>query len=118
MAGVTEAVRHVSERDLARIVERASTVAERLGDRFEPADSDDTTLVDARLEAWCQAVAKGDWDRFRLRLAWDGLDLKTVRRALGRVRLRKGATLPEWSEFLAEALRLPSAEGQEGEDAT
>ncbi len=40
------------------MVERASTVAERLGDGFEPLCDGDATLVDARFEAWCQNVAK------------------------------------------------------------
>lgn len=113
---MTEPTRHALERDLARIVERASTVSERLGDGFEPVDIDASTLVDARLETWCRAVAKGDWDRFSVRLAWDGLDLESARRALGPVRLREGATLPEWSGLVGEALRVPPIERREGED--
>ncbi len=75
-----------------------------------------TALVDERLEAWCQALGKGDWDRFERRLAWDGLDLETVRPALGPVRLREGVPLPEWSELLAEALRLAPPERREEAD--
>ena len=56
------------------IVERASTIDERLGDDFVPAEGGDAALVDERLEAWSQALGKGDWDRLRRRLAWDGLD--------------------------------------------
>ena len=80
----------MSEQDLAEIVERASTVDERLSGDFSPAGGDEA-LVDERLEAWCQALGKGDWDRFERRLAWDGLDLETIRPALGPVRLREGA---------------------------
>ena len=47
--------------------------------------------MDKRLEAWSQALGKGDWDRLRRRLAWDGLDPETVRPALGPVCLREGA---------------------------
>jgi type 2 lantibiotic biosynthesis protein LanM len=88
-----------------------------LGDDFSPADIGHADLVDVRLEAWCQAVAKGNWDRFRLRLAWDDLDLETVRRAVGPVRLREGATMPEWLGLLDEALRLPLIEQRKGEEA-
>ncbi len=111
---MAEQVGQLSERDLAGIVERSSTFVERLSDGFSPVDIEDTSLMDARIEAWCQAVAKGDWDRFRLRLAWDGLDLEMARRALGPARLRQGATLPEWSGLLSEALRLAPIEHREG----
>ena len=87
----------MSEQDLVEIVERASTLDERLGGDFVPAEGGDAALVDERLEAWSQALGKGDWDRFQRRLAWDGLDPETVRPALGPVRLREGAALPEWS---------------------
>jgi hypothetical protein len=60
--------------DLVEIVERASTVEERLGGDFTPAGGNEA-VVDERLEAWCQALGKGDWDRLERRLAYDGLDL-------------------------------------------
>lgn len=106
----------MSEQDLVEIVERASTVDERLSGDFVPVEGGDVALVDKRLEAWSQALGKGDQDRFRRRLAWDGLDPETVRPALGPVRLREGAPLPEWSELLAEALRLAPPERQEETD--
>jgi hypothetical protein len=64
----------MSEHNLAGIVERASTLDERLGGDFVPAEGEDAALVDARLEAWSWALSKGDRDRFQRRLAWDGLD--------------------------------------------
>jgi hypothetical protein len=106
----------MSEQDLVEIVERASTVDERLGDDFVPAEGGDEVLVDERLEAWSQALGSGDRDRLRRRLAWDGLDPEKVRPALGPVRLREGVALPDWSELLAEALLLPPPERQEGAD--
>jgi type 2 lantibiotic biosynthesis protein LanM len=106
---------YMSQQDLAEIVERASTVEERLSGDFSPAGGDDA-LVDERLEAWCQALGKGDWDRFERRLAWDSLDLETIRPALGPVRLREGTALPEWSGILAEALRQDPPERQEDTD--
>src|SRR5215213_1006518 len=75
------------KQDLVEIVERASTVEERLGGDFSPTGGNEA-VVDKRLEAWCQALGKGDWDRLERRLAWDGLDLETVRPALSPVRLR------------------------------
>ena len=102
------------KQDLVEIVERASTVEERLGGDFSPTGGNEA-VVDKRLEAWCQALGKGDWDRLERRLAWDGLDLETVRPALSPVRLRDGAALPEWSLLLAEALRLAPPERREDE---
>jgi type 2 lantibiotic biosynthesis protein LanM len=103
----------LSQQDLVEMAERASTLDERLGGGFVPAGGEDADLVDSRLEAWSQALGRGDWDRLRRRLAWDGLDPESVRPALGPVRLREGATLPGWSELLAETLRLAPLERQE-----
>jgi hypothetical protein len=108
-------IESISERDLVQIVERASTLDERLGDDFVPAERGDAALVDRRLEAWSQALGRGDQDRFRRRLVWDGIDPESVRPALGPVRLREGVPLPEWSKLLAEALRLAPTERQEHE---
>ncbi|MGH3146003.1 MAG: hypothetical protein ACRDTR_09410, partial [Rubrobacter sp.] len=109
-------IESISERDLVEIVERASTVDERLGDDFVPAEGGDATLLDERLEAWSQALGRGDRDRLRRRLAWDGLDPETIRTALGPVRLREGARLPGWSGLLAEALSLAPPERKEETD--
>ncbi len=106
----------MSEQDLVEIVERASTLEERLSGDFVPVEGADAALVDERLEAWCQALGRGDWDRLERRLAWDGLDPETVRPALGHVRLREGASLPEWSGLLAEVLRLFPPERREEAD--
>jgi type 2 lantibiotic biosynthesis protein LanM len=106
----------ISEQDLVGIVERASTVDERLGDDFVPAEGGDAALVDERLEAWSQALGSGDRERLQRRLDWDGLDQEKVRPALGPVRLRKGAALPEWAGLLVEVLRLAPPERQEGAD--
>ena len=106
----------MAEQDLVKIVERASTLDERLGEDFVPAEGGDADLVDERLEAWSQALGGGDQDRFQRRLAWDGLDPDKVRSALGPVRLREGVALPDWSGLLAEALSLAPPERQEGAD--
>jgi type 2 lantibiotic biosynthesis protein LanM len=104
----------ITERELVEIVERASTLDERLGDGFVPAEESEAGRIEERLEAWSQAL--GDGDRLGRRLAWDGLDLDRVRSALGPVRLREGETLPAWSKLLAEALRLAPPERREEAD--
>jgi type 2 lantibiotic biosynthesis protein LanM len=109
---VAKQIDFVSKQDLVEIIERASTVDERLSGDFSPIGGDEA-LVDERLEAWCRALGKGDWDRLERRLAWDGLDLETIRPALGPVRLRDGSSPPEWAELLAEALRLAPPERRE-----
>ena len=106
----------LSRRDLVEIVERASTVDERLSGEFLPAEGIHADAIDKRLQAWCQALGNGDWDRLERRLAWDGLDLDSVRPALGPVRLSDSATLPEWSTLLAEALRLAPVHKDEETD--
>lgn len=91
------------EQALREIVERSSTVDERLGADFE-AFAEDGPATDRRLAAWCDAIAKGSWERFTLRLAWDGLDLADARRAVGRVRLREGVPEAPWVDLLREVL--------------
>jgi type 2 lantibiotic biosynthesis protein LanM len=106
----------ISEQALVEIVERASTLDERLSEDYVPAEGEDAALVEERLEAFSQALGSGDWDRLERRLVWDGLDPEKVRPALGPVRLREGVSLPDWSGLLAEALRVAPPERQEGAD--
>ena len=63
------------EQDLVGIVERASTLYERPGGDFVPAEGEDAALVDERLEAWSWALGKGDQD-FPLRPRWRLASLK------------------------------------------
>lgn len=87
------------------IVERSSTIDERLAGAFEHLETEAAAaVVERRLAAWCDAVTKGDWPRFALRLSWDGLDLAAARRAVGPVRLREDAALPGWALLLEEWL--------------
>ena len=55
---------------LASIVAKASPLAERLNTSFTPnaADNDDTQ-IEARLELWCQVVAKGNSAKFQRKVA-------------------------------------------------
>lgn len=97
----------VSQQDLIKIVERASTLSERLSDRFIPDKQNvNDKQVHSRLEAWCQVVAKGNTEKFAKRLAWDGLNTNTVVDILGDVRLADTKQLPSWTETLWEALEV------------
>ena len=99
----------MSDEELAEIVERASTLDERLGEDFVPGEGADAALLDETAERMVPGLrVPGTGIACERRLAFDGLDLERVRRALGPVRLRDGAALPEWSALLAEALRLRS----------
>src|SRR5262245_18032472 len=85
--------------DLVDIVERASTPLERLGPGFVAAGRAEVdAIVEARLERWRLLVADGNDAVFARRLALDGLDENTARRALGPVRLAPGQPLPAWTD--------------------
>ncbi len=90
-----------------RIVATSATLTERLAGAFLPNDADDTDDAggtgSARLERWCNHVARGDWIRLDRRLQWDGLDRNTARALLGSVRLPAGATPPAWARLIDEA---------------
>lgn len=107
--------RKFSTQDLITIVEKASTIPERLGAGFsnENESPADKHLINSRLEKWCQVVAKGNQQKFEKRLVWDGLDISTVRRALGRVRLVDEQYLPSWVETLREAMQVAASVFQE-----
>ncbi len=95
----------VSQQDLIEIVERASTIAERLSDRFipDPAQAHHK-LIDSRIKKWCQAIALGNREKFAKRLAWDDLNADTICQVLGNVRFADGQPLPHWAETLREIL--------------
>jgi len=101
-----------SRQDLIEIVERASTITERFSAAFvlDKAQENDA-IVNSRIEQWCQMVAEGNWEKFEQRLAWDGLDLSTVRSALGSVRMSDEQQLPAWAETLNESMKASKAVG-------
>ena len=91
----------LSDRELAEVVEQASTVSERLGGDFAPLETPSRRqLVSNRVSAWCEAIGVEDEDVLLRRLTWDGLDWSMVRWALGPVRLRAGSRKPRWSVIL------------------
>ena len=83
---------HFSEEELRRIVERSSTLQERLDGGFVP----NTTQVEssessARWDEWRAIVVRDGGDSIGKRLEWDNVDLELARSLLGDVRLA-GAT--------------------------
>ena len=91
---------------VSSIIARASTLAERLNNSFiyNAADKDDTQ-IEARLELWCQVVAKGNSAKFQRRLAWDGLEINTLRSLLGDVHLDEHQPLPPWATTLGQVIQ-------------
>ena len=86
---------------------RASTLHERLTPDFVPTrERVEAEAVEAKLRAWCEAAAAGDWQGFERRLAWDGLCLADARRAVHPAQLRDGAETPPWTKTLAAVLEL------------
>src|SRR5690348_6000629 len=97
----------LSKQDLLDIVAAASTLDERLDKGFLPdAAKGNEEIVNARFDAWCHTVAKGDLEQFRRRLAWDGRSEEMARRVVGAVSMPEDAPLPAWAETLGEVLRL------------
>lgn len=95
----------VSQQDLIEIVEKASTLTERLGKRFIPDEENvNSQLISSRWQAWCQGAAKGNLEKFAKRLVWDSVDSSAVSTLLGEVRLAEPKNLPIWTEILREVL--------------
>ncbi|WP_414543910.1 type 2 lanthipeptide synthetase LanM family protein [Nostoc sp. CCY0012] len=96
----------VSQEDLIKIVEEASTLTERLETRFIPNEtSADEKLISSRWEMWCQVVAQENPEKFAKRLAWDDQNSKAVGTVLGSVYISEAQKLPLWAETLQQALR-------------
>ncbi|MBV8885609.1 MAG: type 2 lantipeptide synthetase LanM, partial [Chroococcidiopsidaceae cyanobacterium CP_BM_RX_35] len=94
------------DQDLVYIVEKASTISERLAGRFVPVkEYENKDLIAFRLKKWCQVIAKDDSRTFEKRLHWDGFDVNLLHRALGDVRLSGDCHPPTWVSFLSEALK-------------
>lgn len=104
----------LSQEDLIKIVEKASTIDERLGSSFIPSELiEDNKRVNTRLERWCQVATEGDWEKFKLRLALDGLDLNAARRAVSSVRLKDKQNLPPWIDTFTEGIKATALVSRE-----
>jgi len=95
----------LSRQDLVEIVERSSSPAERVaaGFTFDQLPEDEAQVT-ARLDRWRRLAAPDSLADFERRLAFDGFDLNTARRSLGRARLPADHPLPAWAETLSAAL--------------
>ncbi len=108
----------VSRQVLIEIVCKASTITERLGTEFlcnEVQEND--VSVNSRIEKWCNNVAQGNIEKFEKRLAWDGLDLRTVRRALTTVIFTENQPLPTWGKILEDVLKTSTLVSLENGDS-
>jgi lantibiotic modifying enzyme len=95
----------LTREELKKICEKSSTLHERLKSDFIPdSSSQNESLIKTRIEQWCQVVAKGDWDQFEKRLAWDDLSSIKVRRFLGNGHMGEDWSLPNWTKTLNECL--------------
>jgi type 2 lantibiotic biosynthesis protein LanM len=95
-----------SQQNLFALTEQTLTITELLGDGFVLNESQESdSIVNSQIEQWCQVVDRGNWKQFKKRLAWDNLDLNTIRHVLGSVHLTNEYQLPSWTEILNETLR-------------
>lgn len=91
---------------LREIAARGAFLWERLAaGRYEhapPPAADER--IGERIRRWTATAGGGDPAALARRLAWDGLDLDTLRPWLGSVRLAPGAALPGWADTVAEIM--------------
>src|SRR5690606_8694598 len=85
---------------VTEIVERASTLWERLASAAQTEPGDRRGDLDKSIDAWRATAAKGDAEAFTRRLARDGLDVAAAERATGPIRITTGVPLPEWAVVL------------------
>jgi lantibiotic modifying enzyme len=101
---------HPSTNSIGSIAVKASSLTEclkALSDRqFTDRDltEDDPVEIERRLNFWCQVVAKGDWQKFQRRLAWDGLSNKTVRLLASKSAQIEPVIRPIWIDTLAQVI--------------
>jgi hypothetical protein len=96
-----------SRDELVDIVERASTIRDRLGYDFSPNNGREfDNIARCRLEKWCQLATKGNQEDFKKRLSWDKLTLETAARVVVPVSLRNTQNLPSWVETLNEYMKI------------
>jgi type 2 lantibiotic biosynthesis protein LanM len=67
---------------------------------------DDPIERERRLNSWCQIVAKGDWEKFKRRLAWDELSNETVRLLLSKSTRIEPVIQPPWIYTLKQVIEV------------
>ncbi|MEL7241070.1 MAG: type 2 lanthipeptide synthetase LanM [Cyanobacteria bacterium J06573_2] len=119
MAYTTETKTKVSilSTELVKIIEKSSTISERLGNKFYlNTKSSNEDLVNHRIANWCQILVNGNQEKFEKRLAWDNLDLDKIRSVLSDVKLIDEDVLPAWVNILKEVLENYQLQKYSSED--
>ncbi|MGD1913931.1 MAG: type 2 lanthipeptide synthetase LanM family protein [Rivularia sp. (in: cyanobacteria)] len=113
----TEKQGYILSKELVKIVEKSSTISERLGDNFYyDRKSSDDDLVNNRIFNWCQTLVDGNQEKFEKRLAWDNLDLDKIRDVFGEVKLIDEDNLSTWANILKEVLENSELQKYSTED--
>lgn len=87
----------LSADELRDLAARASTIDERLAGGYVVRETADSKVRAARrFDAWCKAVADGDFDLLKTRLERSGYDPTTVQALFGEVELVSSAPAPPW----------------------
>ncbi len=94
----------INKLDLKDIIERSSSLLERMDSSSYELCNSDAGLMEKRLNSWCEAAAEGDTERFAYRLSKLGLDIEGARSLLGVARLKPSAAMPSWAAILEEIL--------------
>ena len=87
---------------LSEISLKASSLSERLSQLISCliSSSNETEIINQRLENWCQRIGDGDWGKLKKRLEWDNLTLETIRPFLANGKIGTEFYLPPWTEIL------------------
>ncbi len=91
--------------ELIEIAEKSASLQERLDGTYVPTPGNDPKeklKVEVYLREWADVVAEGDQELFEKRLAYDGLNLNSIRPFLGNVELAR--ELPSWTDILNSIL--------------
>lgn len=91
---------------LVKVVEKSSTINERLGDDFWYNNNADSSfdVIQSQIAKWRQLIAEDNQTKFEKRLLWDNLDLNTIGKVISCTSLVDEHKLPAWTETLKAAL--------------
>jgi type 2 lantibiotic biosynthesis protein LanM len=92
-------------KQIKRIVEKSSDIYERQQNSYVASgESNEDSVINARINEWCEVVSGGNKEIFERRLNWDGWDLSTVRHFLGSAQIPDDQPLPKWAKTLDEVI--------------
>ncbi|HEY9874949.1 MAG TPA: type 2 lanthipeptide synthetase LanM, partial [Candidatus Obscuribacterales bacterium] len=103
---------------LEQIVTQASFLSERLNTRLfnlDPAEVSEKQPSNELIDRWCFVVAQGNWEKYKKRLQWDGLDIEMVRSALSALPV-VATPMPTWAITLSEIITTASLQDANGQD--